>query len=528
MSTMPEGKKSNPKSENISGLKPVNPSNNSDQPKENTASQTDKPADPSQESSSNSYQTNQENQPQAPNQSDSKKENLPEKENTQQESAPAVGADKPEAESKTPPAPSQNSQDEKVTPLKENKPKSSKKKLFFLLLFIILIIGSALALFMTGIISLEPKFISPIPESTNVLSYETREELKKKEVIGFLPYWNFKQEPNIRYQLLTQIAFFALGIDADGNIIKFTEDGNQEPGWTAYNSQTFGEIIRKARNSGTRVILTLQCMNHDAISSVVNDPKKRRHLVDQTLDIIELKNLDGINIDFEYAGSPPNITVNNFTLLLSELRQALDEKNTDLILNVDVFADSTNKVRLWDIPEITNYVDQIIIMAYDFHRASSTIAAPVAPIRGAPEHWPYDITKTLANFTKIIPPGKIILGVPYYGYEWQTTSQEPYATTYPNTGALASFNRIQNLIETESPQLYWDEIALAPRITRLEKGKIYQIYYENETSLGIKYDLIHQSGLGGTAIWALGYDGERHNFWNLLAEKFFVNKTINN
>ena len=61
---------------------------------------------------------------------------------------------------------------------------------------------------------------------------------------------------------------------------------------------------------------------------------------------------------------------------------------------------------------------------------------------------------------------------------------------------------------------------MSPRLTYTENNNTYQIYYENETSLGLKYDLVNESGLAGIAIWALGYDGQFPNLWNLLPEKF--------
>ncbi|OGY19005.1 MAG: hypothetical protein A3F04_00560, partial [Candidatus Chisholmbacteria bacterium RIFCSPHIGHO2_12_FULL_49_9] len=365
------------------------------------------------------------------------------------------------------------------------------------------------------------EFISPVPEETGVLSVqiEARDTQKSKEVIGFLPYWNIKEETNFRYQLLTQIAFFSLQIDADGNINKLKEDGTEEPGWTAFKGPSFGTIFRKAKESGAKVILTIQAMDQETISEVVNDPLKRSRAIAQTLEAILTKNLDGVNIDFEYAGAPSVNTVDNFTEFVKEFNGELQAKKPNATLTVDVFADAVAKVRLWDIPEFVEDVDHIIIMAYDFHRASSSVAAPVAPIRGAPEYWEYDIGKALTEFTKIVPMEKIILGVPYYGYEWRTTTDTPYATTYPKSGSLATFKRIQTLIEEKNPKLDWDETALAPRVTYTEKGEIYQIYYENETSLGLKYDLVNQSGIAGIGIWALGYDGEYPNLWNLLAEK---------
>lgn len=413
---------------------------------------------------------------------------------------------------------------EKQNNTRENQPldlnihstKNKKKTLIVVALTIFTIIP--LLVFITFKDTSQP--LSPIPDNPILGTNDQVEKNSSKEKIGFLPYWTLKDEQNFRYQQLTQLAFFALAIDENGNIIKYTEDGYQEPGWTAFNSRKFALALRKAKESGTKVILTIQAFDSDTITSIVSNHNKKTTVIQETINLLESKNLDGVNIDFEYAGAPNKQTTKNFTLFVQDFNQALKDKNPEYILNVDVFADSSTKVRIWDIPNLANHVDQIIIMAYDFHRASSPIAAPVAPIRGSPKLWEYDILKTIRDFTNTIPPEKIILGVPYYGYEWRTSTENKYSSTYPGTGALATFKRVQKLIEEEKPDLSWDEQALSPRLVYKQGGQIFQIYYDNETSLGIKFDLVNESGLAGIAIWALGYDGTYPNLWNLLAEKF--------
>lgn len=390
-----------------------------------------------------------------------------------------------------------------------------------LLLFVLL---AALAITATAALLLlrswsQPEFLLPVPEHPNVLSSGDTPPTPK-EIIGFFPYWNLKYEEHQRYHLLSQVVFFGLQIDTDGNIVNRLPDDTQEPGWTAFRSQKFSALFRKAKDSGAKVLVAFQATDTDTIDSFLADPQKRQRFIKNSLEIIEQKNLDGLNIDIEYAGSPPVSTTKNMTSLVKELRDAMRKKNESLILSVDVFADATNKVRIWDIPSLAEAVDWIIVMAYDFHRAASPRSGPVAPAYGAPLLWEYDLTKTVADFSRSIPLTKLILGVPYYGYEWQTTSTEAYAPSYPQTGATASYQRVQEILEEKDTLRSWDETALAPRLSYKSGNATYQIYYENEASLGWKYDLVNQSGIEGIAIWALGYDGEHPNLWNLLAEKF--------
>jgi spore germination protein YaaH len=392
--------------------------------------------------------------------------------------------------------------------------------------FISLLIFSAIAMltvFFYLFSFAKPSFLSPLADKNqapNVLSISSP-IVQQKQIIGFLPFWNLKEESNIRYDLISQIAFFALEINQNGHITKVKEDNTEEPGWTALNSPTMNLVIRKAKESGVKVTLTIQSMDQETIDLIINDGQKRQLAISDSLEILKAKNLDGINVDFEYVGTPTVTTINNFSKFIKELREAMDKTDKNLSLGVDVFSDAYQRIRIWEVKEISNYANHIIIMGYDFHRPSSTIAGPIAPLRGAPESWQYDITKTIMGFLKSAPPEKLILGVPYYGYEWRTTTDKPYSTTYPNTGALATYKRIQALIQEKSPNLDWDETALSPRIIYEDKGNIMQIYYENEISLGLKYDLINESGISGIAIWALGYDGDYPNLWNMLSEKFY-------
>jgi spore germination protein YaaH len=161
-------------------------------------------------------------------------------------------------------------------------------------------------------------------------------------------------------------------------------------------------------------------------------------------------------------------------------------------------------------------------MAYDFHRSSSTVAGPVAPLFGGKKEWDSDISEHLQAFLDSVPSEKILLGIPFYGYEWQTTSREAQAHTFPESGSTASFKRVQNLLqekETLKVQEHWNEAALSPYISYEEDGEIYVVYYENSRSISYKLDFVNQLDLAGVAIWALGYEGDSRELWDVINRK---------
>ena len=88
-------------------------------------------------------------------------------------------------------------------------------------------------------------------------------------------------------------------------------------------------------------------------------------------------------------------------------------------------------------------------MGYDYRTAGSSPVGSLAPI-GGPR---YDITDTIAAYTARVPPSKVILGVPYYGRAWSTSTATlnsanisgakygaSVTATYENALALAAQN----------------------------------------------------------------------------------------
>ncbi len=423
--------------------------------------------------------------------------------------------------------------------LPQNQSPTIKKRHFGPL---ILIFSSLIFFFTSGLLfflSSQPTpLLSPTVELLNPVAQFLGISPKQpnKIIFGFLPFWNMDQADNLRYHLLTHLAYFGLDYNPDGTIQTITDDRTTEPGWNKLSSQIASQIFRSAKSSNGKTVIVMRAMTQGLIESLVNNSKSRAKLIDSTMEIFETKNFDGINIDFEYIGTPDQRTKNNFSILVGDLSSTCKQRHPGCEISIDVFADSATKDRLWDYTQITSHLDYIIIMAYDFFRSSSTQAGPIAPLRGVcaknqpslPTCLEHDVAQTIADFTKIIPAEKLILGVPYYGYEWQTTDSKFLSNTYQDSGSTATYKRIRELLESNQQpnskilglQTNWNDTTLTPWITYQENGKTQQIHYEDERSLSLKYDLVNQSNLGGIAIWALGYDGNWPQLWQLLQRKF--------
>lgn len=340
-----------------------------------------------------------------------------------------------------------------------------------------------------------------------------------KVIYGFVPYWNMNK--TVIQPELTHLGYFSLTVAGNGSVITMM-DGGTEPGYLRLGSDEFLEMSNEVKLNGGQVELVLTQFDNDDIVALLSSPTAQDRLIASIDSALLAYPFAGVNIDIEYTGEVTDPLRKNLVLLMRKLNQHLDQKYDHVTLSIDMYASAADKYQLWDVPEIAQEVDYIVVMAYDFHRRSSTQAGPVAPLFGGKEYWDSDISENLQAFLRDVPSKKILLGVPFYGYEWQTTSTDPQATTFPNTGSTASFERVQNLIaegQVLGVQEEWNEDALSPYLTYEEDGETYVVYYENSRSLSYKLDYVNQLDLGGIAIWALGYEGNSRELWDVVQRK---------
>ena len=367
---------------------------------------------------------------------------------------------------------------------------------------------------------------SPISSLTTFrfLNTESETGTKSRVVYGFLPYWSINSaqlQPE-----MSHLGYFSLTVGPQGNFVE-SFDGEVDMGLSRLNSERFLEIADVLKKNNTRLEIVITQFNHGDISAFLASEKAQDVFLAALDNVLLAYPITGVNIDFETSGNTDQALRDNMTSFMQKLRSHLNTKYSNTQLSIDVYASAAKNPQLWDIPAIAPYVDYVVVMAYDFHRSSSQKAGPVAPLFGGKDFWEGDINNYLQAFVAAMPSEKILLGVPFYGYEWQTTSRESGSHTFPNTGTTASYKRVTELLEnnrdTLKVQEHWNEDALSPYISYIEDGDIYVIYYENSRSISYKLDYVNQLELGGIAIWALGYEGDSRELWDVIERKLIVN-----
>ena len=185
--------------------------------------------------------------------------------------------------------------------------------------------------------------------------------------------------------------------------------------------------------------------------------------------------------------------------------------------------------------------------AYDFSVSGSEVAMPTAPLYGKKEgKYAYDVSTSVEEFLALMPANKLILGVPYYGYNYLTYTPQVKATTRPayswrGTARANTYTLAQNELtpEMEGIDAYktgWDDVGkVSWRAYHIAETDTWRmLFLDDAKSLGMKYDYAMEKNLAGVGMWALGFDSGRSELWNVLRDKFgakltdsrVVNRTI--
>ena len=341
-------------------------------------------------------------------------------------------------------------------------------------------------------------------EILNPLSNKTTLIKKEKEikVMGFLPTWMIGKTVEYTNEI-NYLIFLGVEVDEKGNLI-----------WDGQSKKINNEIYLKQKDliwkNGGKNILGIKLFTDEKIDSLMASTEAQNNLINQLKTLRQTEKFDGINVDFEYQGNPTAVLSEEMMGFMAKLKESdLGE------ISLDIFVNTINKGSVEQINGLINSVDNLIIMAYDFHRPGVDYTGAVAPIESKPGDR--NIMEVVEKvLTLNIDKEKIVMAYPLYGYEWKTYSKDFESQIKRGWYQMASWNRTRELIKEKQLETNWDELSMTPWVVFEEDGETHQIYFENERSLKAKLDLVKQNQLGGVGFWALGYEGEDKSIWELV------------
>jgi spore germination protein YaaH len=364
-----------------------------------------------------------------------------------------------------------------------------------------------------------------------------------REVFGFVNAGNLGNSsvgyPSWNFSLLSTVAYFGLQVNSgDGNLVQNTI------GWYVYQSPTMRSFINAAHASGVKVILSLNL--HDFSTSPGNQvcqglaPANAQNTINQAVAQVNAAQVEGINVDYEGT----NTTCTNGLTSRSEMTDFVKNLRAALpsgkYVAIDTYTGSAeDNLEFFDVTGLAPYVDSFFVMAYDmdFENAqnpplscSSYCFNPVSALNT----YRFNVTKSMAQYTALVPASKVILGQPYYGRKacvanpyaaHQLLDNHQYPSSPPNFVSPQYLDAIATPSDsaTSSFQAHRDPGDWAAEWDTWwssDFGCWREQNWDDTQSLGAKYDVVNQDNLRGVGLFTLDYGGGSPELWALLARKF--------
>jgi spore germination protein YaaH len=370
------------------------------------------------------------------------------------------------------------------------------QRIFFIIIFFL--VGALSAIGIMYVVGTAPvRFDNPILATFAA---------KKPEIVGFLPYWLLASADKDYSQYITTLTYFGLTLNNDGSVKKLNNPQEEEPGWTSL--KTYG-VTTTYKNS-----LLVISGDDEVIGDMISDPvTSANNLLADVIPIMKGEGLPAgrqgftdLNLDIESFMTASDSARANFTQFVTTVTNQVKAQHLGTV-TLDLIPIALVKSDIYDAHALGAIVDRVVLMTYDYHYMGSFISGANAPIGGAGTSLEYDTETAVKEALKAMPADKILLGIPLYGYEWETIDPSAESATIPGGSSIVSSSRVADILaKCASCSVQFDAVAREPYVIYPENDYFNQIYFENEASMKEKIALAQKYHLGGVALWALGYE----------------------
>jgi len=337
---------------------------------------------------------------------------------------------------------------------------------------------------------------------------------RPREAFGFLPYWSMADwtDSYLRYDLLTTIAFFGVGVRDDGSIVK------SGAGYNAFMSDRATTIIDHAHAAGVRVVITFESFGTTHNKRFLPNATARARFVTQAAALVAARGIDGANLDVENV---PAANVPDFGQLVGATASAIH--GADAAAEVTVSTNGNVSGAVMAALAVSNGADRAFLMGYSYRVGTSATTGSVSPVSAV--GTPLDLSTSLDLYgAASVPADRILLGLPYFGMTWPTRTAALHSLRQPDSAKLGKGVAFRpRTIATSGPPdeaiLDHDPIEVSARYTWFDAGRKswYQTYFDDPQTLAVKENLAIEHGLAGVGLWALGDDYGVAGYWETLA-----------
>ena len=313
-----------------------------------------------------------------------------------------------------------------------------------------------------------------------------------------------------------------------------------DPGADADHFAQYAECLKKY--PGKKVLLSVGGWTACGyFSEMALTGESRASFIESCLDTLEkYPFLSGIDIDWEYPGVPRSggegdegcpvlgDDRTNYTLLLKELREALDARfgPGEKLLTVCACA-ALSTLKMQDYAALHLYVDRVNLMTYDLAGPWDTVTGHQSALYGS------NSADAAVGYLRGlgVPAEKIAVGSPLYSHGWKLTAPaaDPVGAAAAGLGSgdltrkkLLPLERSAVPEDTPGWHTGYDEKRGAAWLFNDDPSSpdyLTFYTYESVSSLDAKLEYIRENGLGGLIVWQVHGDAAEED-WPMITRMY--------
>ena len=345
-----------------------------------------------------------------------------------------------------------------------------------------------------------------------------RQILPEKEVFGWHPYWMGNAWQNYPFELLSTISYFSYKIDPQTGSYS---NSKQIEDWRTT------ALIDSAKLKKTKILLTVSSHGRSNNHEFLGDRGKWSVLIDSVTRLIKDRDADGVDVNFEQL---PYMKRERFNLFIKQLREQLDNRINSKKAILSITLPAVDSREIFDVKELQKYADLLVIMGYDYNTGNQ-IQGAVAPLRSV-EGYPISLSNTVEFYLNTgIDPSKTVLALPYYGSMWtgnlgengEVESKFERKLTYREIMNLFS----KNIDGNSNAEPFLDQRSMTNYYNfTYPDNTTKEIWFDDDYTLGKKFDYAISQKLKGVGVWALGYDNGYEELWDVIDDRFASQEKI--
>lgn len=279
----------------------------------------------------------------------------------------------------------------------------------------------------------------------------------------FVPYWSL--DSNFNLNLYDRVIYFGIEVNEGG--INLKEQGYQ--GLSNFNQLNL---------SGKEKHLTIRMINTDENLNILKNRNSIIRIIEESIDIAKKNNFSGVVLDLEMSvlfGDDITSQINEFS---NSFYKKVKENN--LKYSIAIYGDVFYRKRPYDVSNLAENSDEIMIMAYDFHKSIG-------------EPGPNFPSEYFDNFISLVPSNKLTVIFGMYGYDWIVDDKGRPIKPAQSLSLNQIKSKYSNYCKGEKCEFIDSD------------NRKHIIYYENEESVSKKIEYLKNRGVGSFAYWAAGY-----------------------